>query len=266
MHCQPCQQSPTRARADSPAPGMSNQPGRQTVRKADHAGSQTASHAPVTTRWHISVDDNLPSTGRILKIMNAATVPTAPDGQPILTFATQDAFKEWLGAEYERPDGIWLRLAKKGSDLQTLTYADAVEVALCFGWIDSQARGYDDESRLQRFTRRRARSPWSQVNRAKVERLIEEGRMQPAGQAEIDRAKTDGRWERAYEPPSTATVPDDLRAALNAAPAASAAFDNLTSRHRFSVLYRIQDAKRPETRARRIEKYVGMLAEGKPIS
>ncbi len=153
-------------------------------------------------------------------------------------------------------------MAKKASGIPSVTHAEALDVALCYGWIDGQRNSFDDRWFLQRFTPRRARSNWSKVNCAKVERLIEEGRMQAAGLAEVERARADGRWDAAYDAPSTATVPDDLQRALDDNPAAAACFATLNSQNRYAILYRIQDAKKPETRARRIEKFVAMLNEG----
>ena len=144
-----------------------------------------------------------------------------------------------------------------------MTYAELVESALCFGWIDGQVRRIDDDFHMQRFTPRRARSTWSKVNRQKVAKLIEEGRMRPAGLAEVERAKADGRWDAAYDSPSTATVPDDLAAALAAEPAAQQAFDGLDGRNRYAVLHRVATAATPQTRARRIAALVTMLAEGR---
>jgi uncharacterized protein YdeI (YjbR/CyaY-like superfamily) len=138
-------------------------------------------------------------------------------------------------------------------------------VALCYGWIDGQKAKGDDQHWLQRFTPRRSRSRWSKVNRDHVARLVDQGRMRPAGLAEVERAKADGRWEAAYDGPRTSSVPDDLAAALAANPAAATFFETLDRQNRFAVLYRVQDAKRPETRARRIEQYVAMLAEGKKL-
>jgi uncharacterized protein YdeI (YjbR/CyaY-like superfamily) len=142
-----------------------------------------------------------------------------------------------------------------------VSYAEAVEVALCFGWIDGQANRLDDDHWLQRFTPRRPRSKWSKINRDRAERLIERGEMSPAGLREVERAKADGRWEAAYDAPSTATIPDDLQRALDANDRAREFFETLNRTNRYAILYRIQDAKKPETRARRIEKYVAMLAE-----
>jgi uncharacterized protein YdeI (YjbR/CyaY-like superfamily) len=185
--------------------------------------------------------------------------------QPVLSFASQDAFRAWMAAEHATSDGIWLKFAKKDSGITSVVYAEALDVALCFGWIDGQARKLDEEHYLQRWTPRRKRSPWSQRNRDKAEALIASGAMQPAGLAEIERAKGDGRWERAYAGPRTATVPDDLQAALDADPQAAAFFETLSGVNRYAILYRVQDAKRPETRARRIAKFVAMLAAGETL-
>jgi uncharacterized protein YdeI (YjbR/CyaY-like superfamily) len=176
------------------------------------------------------------------------------------------AWRAWLEEHHGDVDGVWLVVAKKGTtDPTRLTMTEALDEALCHGWIDGQRKGRDEATFLQRFTPRRAQSPWSAKNVGNVARLIEEGRMHPAGQAEIDRAKADGRWDNAYAGQATATVPDDLAQALAASPEAAAMFDVLTSQNRFSVLFRIGQAKRPETRARRIEKFVDMLARGETI-
>jgi uncharacterized protein YdeI (YjbR/CyaY-like superfamily) len=184
---------------------------------------------------------------------------------PVVAFESQDAWEAWLAEQHATSPGVWLKLTKKGSGIPSVTYPEAVEVALCFGWIDGQAKSLDDRYHLQRFTPRAARSKWSKINREKVQRLIDEGRMQPAGLREIERAKADGRWEAAYDAPSSATIPDDLQQALDENDAARAFFATLDSRNRYAVLYRIQDAKKPETRARRIAQFVAMLAEGKKI-
>jgi uncharacterized protein YdeI (YjbR/CyaY-like superfamily) len=189
---------------------------------------------------------------------------SAPD-QPTLAFASQDEFRAWLEAEHASSDGIWIKYAKKGSGIPSITYAQALDVALCFGWIDGQTKKLDDDFYLQRWTPRRARSPWSRRNVDKVAALIEAGLMQPAGYAEIERAKADGRWDRAYAGPKKATVPEDLQAALDANPKAAAFFATLTSQNRYAILYRLQDAKRPETRQRRLEKFVGMLERGETL-
>lgn len=182
--------------------------------------------------------------------------------QPILAFPSQEAFEKWLSKEHSKSDGIWIKIAKKASGIESVTYPEAVEVALCYGWIDGQMRSLDDDYYVQRFTPRRARSKWSKINVGKVEQLIADGKMKPPGMTEIERAKEDGRWAAAYDSPSTAKVPPDLSKALKANPAAKGPFEKLTSSQRYLILYQIQDAKRPETRARRIDKYVQMLARG----
>jgi uncharacterized protein YdeI (YjbR/CyaY-like superfamily) len=184
---------------------------------------------------------------------------------PVLAFESPAAWEEWLAREHASQNGIWVKIAKKATGIPTVTHAEAIDVALCYGWIDGQRKPFDDQWFLQRFTPRRARSRWSKINRDKVERLIAEGRMQPAGRREIDRAKADGRWDAAYDAPSTATLPDDLQQAFDANPAAAAFFATLNSQNRFAILYRVQDAKRSDTRARRIETFVAMLAEGKKL-
>nr|WP_234375017.1 MULTISPECIES: YdeI/OmpD-associated family protein [unclassified Streptomyces] len=183
----------------------------------------------------------------------------------IVAFESAEAFEAWLGENHAVSPGIWLKLRKKSPGVVALDYAQALDVALCYGWIDGQKAGLDDQWWLQRFTPRTARSKWSKVNRDKVAALIEQGRMQPAGQAEIDRAKADGRWDAAYDSSRTATVPDDLAAALAAEPAAAEFFEALDRQNRYAILYRVQDAKKPETRARRIEKFVAMLAKGEKL-
>jgi len=186
----------------------------------------------------------------------------APDDLPVLAFATADEFERWLEREHESSAGVWLRFPKKGTGVASLTYEEAVLAALCFGWIDGQARSLDETAWLQRYTPRRRRSVWSQINTQRVARLVEEGRMRPAGLAEVERAKADGRWDAAYAPPSTATVPPDLEAALAASPAAAEAFAGLDSQNRYAILHRLVTAKKPETRARRIETFVAMLEKG----
>src|SRR5687767_4900287 len=186
-------------------------------------------------------------------------------GLPVRAFPDQQQWEDWLAANHDSSTGLWLKLAKKASAIKTVSYAEAVEVALCQGWIDGQVLPYDESFWLQRFTPRGRRSKWSQINCARAERLIEAGRMQPAGRAAIEAARQDGRWENSYAPPSTATVPPDLQAALDANPAAADFFATLSKTNRFAVLYRIQDAKRPETRARRIQQYVEMLARQEKI-
>jgi uncharacterized protein YdeI (YjbR/CyaY-like superfamily) len=186
--------------------------------------------------------------------------------QPVLFFATPVELEAWIDEHGEESDGIWLKFAKKDSGIESVVYAEAVEIALSHGWIDGQAKRLDDHHYLQRFTPRRPRSKWSRINREKAERLIAEGRMRAGGLREIERAKEDGRWDDAYDSPSTATVPDDFQAALDAEPAAAEFFASLGSTKRYSFLYRITDAKRPETRAKRIAEYVELLARGETLS
>ena len=186
-------------------------------------------------------------------------VETGKDGKPILFFASQDEWEAWLDAEHAGSDGVWLKFAKKGSGVETVVYAEALEVALCYGWIDSQVKTLDERFYLQKFTPRRAKSKWSRINRDKIEELTKQGRMKPAGLEQVELAKADGRWEAAYAPPSSMEVPDDLRAALDASPKAAEFWAGLNKSNRFAILYQLQDAKKPETRARRLEKFVGML-------
>ena len=183
----------------------------------------------------------------------------------IVAFDSADAFEAWLADRHATSAGIWLKLRKKGAGVVALDYSQALDVALCYGWIDGQKRTFDDQHWLQRFTPRRPASRWSTINRDRVGVLIEQGRMRPAGLAEVERAKADGRWQAAYDGVRASTVPDDLAAALAADPAAAQFFEALDRQNRFAILYRIQDAKKPETRARRIETFVAMLAEGKKL-
>jgi uncharacterized protein YdeI (YjbR/CyaY-like superfamily) len=176
------------------------------------------------------------------------------------------AWREWLGRNHADRAGVMLVLAKKGTTSPTsLTYDQALEEAICFGWIDGQVRRRDERTYFQRFTPRRARSRWSKRNTTLAERLISEGRMQASGIAEVERAKADGRWEAAYAGPATARVPDDLAAALAAEPKAMTMFRRLTSQNRYAILHRIEAVKRPETRARKIAEFVAMLARGETV-
>jgi uncharacterized protein YdeI (YjbR/CyaY-like superfamily) len=182
---------------------------------------------------------------------------------PVKLFASQAAWERWLARNHERQDGLWLKLAKKDSGVKSVTYAEALRVALAYGWIDGQVKRFDERFYLQRFTPRRARSKWSKINRAAVEKMIAAGEMKPAGLREVERAKADGRWDAAYDSPSAVSVPDDLQRELDRNPRALEAFGALNSTNRYAILYGVQDAKKPETRARRIAKFVAMLNEGK---
>ncbi len=184
---------------------------------------------------------------------------------PIIPFASRDAWEAWLQEQHATSDGLWLKIAKKGSGIETVSYAEALEVALCHGWIDGQKASFDNRYWLQRFTPRRPRSKWSKVNRQKATELIERGEMKPGGLREVERAKADGRWDAAYDAQSTAQVPEDLRRELEKNKTAREFFETLNSANRYAILYQIQDAKRPETRARRIGKYVAMLGEHEKI-
>lgn len=186
-------------------------------------------------------------------------------GLPILAFASQDAWQQWLAKHGAASPGIWLRFAKKTSGVASVSKAEAIESALAFGWIDGQLNPFDEQSWLVRFTPRGPRSRWSQINVATATKLLAAKRMTPAGLAEVDKAKADGRWDGAYAPQSKAEIPDDLQAALDADPAAKAFFATLTGANRFAVLYRVHDAKTQKTRAARIEKFVAMLARGETL-
>ncbi|NLX10001.1 MAG: hypothetical protein GXY36_10130 [Chloroflexi bacterium] len=184
---------------------------------------------------------------------------------PVIGFESAEAWTQWLEENHAEVPGVWVKLAKKGSRHTTVSYEDAVKVALCFGWIDGQKRKLDDDYSIQRFTPRRRRSPWSRINRDRAEALIAQGLMRPAGLAEIERAKADGRWDAAYEPPSTATVPDDFQAALDQHPDAQAFFEQLNKTNRFAMIYRITTAKKPETRQKRIAQFIAMLKAGEKL-
>jgi uncharacterized protein YdeI (YjbR/CyaY-like superfamily) len=192
-------------------------------------------------------------------------VATGKDGKPILSFASPEEWEAWLEQEHATSDGVWIKFAKKGSGVASVVYAEAVEAGLCYGWIDSQALSLDERFYLQKFTPRRARSKWSRVNRDKVEELTRQGRMRPAGLAEVERAKGDGRWEAAYSSPASATVPDDLQRALDANPTAAEFFATLNKSNRFAIVYQLEDAKKPETRTRRLQKFVAMLERGEKL-
>jgi uncharacterized protein YdeI (YjbR/CyaY-like superfamily) len=191
----------------------------------------------------------------------AATIGSVtPDDLPVLAFADQAALEDWLSAEHERAPGIYVRLAKKGSGVPSVTYPELVESVLCFGWIDGIVRGLDERFYLQRITPRRARSIWSQKNVTTVAALSAAGRMRPAGLTAVAAAQADGRWERAYPGSAQMTVPDDLAAALAAQPSAEAAFAALGAGDRFAVVFQVHTAATPATRARRIAAQVAKLA------
>ena len=186
-------------------------------------------------------------------------------GLPVLTFVDQAAWDAWLATEGRAAPGLWVKFAKPSAGAPSVTKAQAIEAALRHGWIDGQLDKFDADWWLTRFTPRGAKSRWSQINRATAERLIAEGRMASTGLAEVERARADGRWDAAYAPQAKAEVPPDLQVALDAAPEARRFFETLRGANRYAVLYRIQDAKTPTTRAARIEKFVAMLARGETL-
>jgi uncharacterized protein YdeI (YjbR/CyaY-like superfamily) len=187
------------------------------------------------------------------------------DALPVMSFESTDAWDAWLAAHHADSPGLWLKIAKKGTAGTTISYSEALDVALCHGWIDGQKGRHDDEYWLQRFTPRKPGSNWSKINTERAAALIASGRMRPAGLREVERARADGRWEQAYESQSRVTVPEDLARALAANERARAFFATLDSANRYAILYRIGTAKKPETRAKRIDTFVTMLSEHKKI-
>jgi uncharacterized protein YdeI (YjbR/CyaY-like superfamily) len=183
----------------------------------------------------------------------------ANDSLPRILFASAAEWERWLEEHSATCAGVWVKIAKKGSGIESVRYPEVLDCALCFGWIDGRREALDERHFLQRFTPRRPRSRWSRNNRDRAERLIADGRMRATGLAEVERAMADGRWEAAYESQRSIAVPADLQRELDARPEARAFFAGLSSQNRYAILYRLQDAKRPETRARRLEKFVAML-------
>jgi len=181
---------------------------------------------------------------------------------PIILFENPQAWADWLEAQHATVGGVWLKLAKKDTGIPSITYAEALEMALCYGWIDGQKKGLDERFWLQKFTPRRAKSIWSKINREKAEALIANGAMKPSGLREVEGAKLDGRWESAYDSQSNAVLPADFQAALDQSPSAQAFFTTLNSANRYAFLFRIQTAKKAETRERNIRKFIGMLERG----
>jgi uncharacterized protein YdeI (YjbR/CyaY-like superfamily) len=189
----------------------------------------------------------------------------AGDRLPAVSFASSQEWEEWLEKHHTTSSGVWIKIAKKDAGIESVRYPEVLESALCFGWIDGRREALDGSYFLQRFTPRQPRSKWSRINREKAERLTAARRMRPAGLAEVGRAKADGRWEAAYESQKRIAVPDDLERELDARPEAKAFFAQLSSQNRYAILYRLQDAKRPETRARRLATFVEMLNAGETI-
>ena len=195
--------------------------------------------------------------------MMSRRLPAEFEGLSVLYLASPKEWKRWLHRHHAKSAGVWLQFFKKGTNIASLDHGTALDEALCYGWIDSQARRWDDRSYLQKFSPRRPRSNWSKINREHIERLTREKRMQPAGLLEVERAKADGRWDAAYDSPKNATIPPDFKKALARNRKAQAFFATLNRQNVFAICFRLQTAKKPETRARRIEKFVAMLAEEK---
>lgn len=187
------------------------------------------------------------------------------DDLPVLLFASKGELEDWLEENHHDSTGFWLKIGKKGSGVKSVSYGEALELFLCFGWIDSQKRGLDGSFFLQRFTPRRPRGKWSQINRAKAEELIAAGAMRSAGLAEVEAAKADGRWDAAYAGQRAATVPDDFGKELERNEAAAKFFATLDGANRYAILYRLQEAKKPETRRKRLRKFIAMLERGEKI-
>lgn len=197
--------------------------------------------------------------------MPIAKKPTTELDLPVKLFKTPAAWEKWLASNHTKSAGIWMQIAKKASGLSSATYQEALDVALCYGWIDGQKRPFDERTWLQRFTPRGPRSIWSKINTGKAETLIKTGRMRPAGLAAIELAKASGRWESAYQPWSNPDVPPELQAALDASPNAKAFFETLRGANRYGVIFRVQTAKKPETRAKRIADFIARLEKGETL-
>lgn len=182
--------------------------------------------------------------------------------QPIIEFKTAESFETWLEKHHDNSNGIWLKLFKKNSGEKTISYAEALDIALCYGWIDGQKKAFDEKAYLQKFCARREKSVWSKINTGHVERLTNEGRMKPSGLNAVEKAKADGRWEKAYEPSSKMTIPEDFLKALSKNKAAEAFFKGLNKTNLFAIGFRLQTAKKQETREKRIKEIIEKLAQG----
>ena len=191
--------------------------------------------------------------------------PKKPLDLPVKPFKTPAAWEKWLAVNHAKSVGIWMQIAKKASGIPTVSYQEALDVALCYGWIDGQKRPFDDRTWLQRFTPRGPKSVWSKINTEKTAVLIASGRMQPPGLAAIEAAKASGRWESAYQPWSNPDVPPELAAALDASPNAKRFFETLRGRNRYGIIYRVQTAKKPETKAKRIADFIARLERGETL-
>jgi uncharacterized protein YdeI (YjbR/CyaY-like superfamily) len=190
---------------------------------------------------------------------------TDPLELSVLPFESKKKWANWLARQHDKSAGVWLKLAKKEAGIPSVTYEEALDVALCYGWIDGQKKGFDDKYWLQKFTPRGPKSIWSKINTEKVERLIASGEMQPAGLKAVEAAKQDGRWDAAYEGQKKISVPEDFQAALEKNKRAKTFFATLNSVNRYAILFRVHNAKKPETRARRIQQFVEMLERGEKI-
>lgn len=184
---------------------------------------------------------------------------------PVRAFRTQQDFEQWLEKNHHRPEGVWIRFAKKASGIKSIAHPEALESALCFGWIDALRRPETDTTYLQRFVPRRPKSLWSQINRAKAVSLIESGRMRPSGHAEVERAKQDGRWDAAYPSPANATVPPEFERALEENPKAKAFFETISRVNRYAIVWRLATAKTPEKREQLSRKFLDMLEKGETL-
>lgn len=191
-------------------------------------------------------------------------MPTSSD-LPVLAFASQSKWADWLAKNHDTSDGLWMKVAKKNSGIPSVTIVEALDMALCYGWIDGQRGSFDDKYYLQKYTPRRPKSTWSKINVEKVKRLIASGQMQPAGLKAIEVAKADGRWEKAYDGQRTMTVPKDFQAALNKNKKAKAFFETLNSVNRYAILFRIHNVKKEETRTRKIKQFIEMLEKNEKI-
>ncbi len=189
----------------------------------------------------------------------------SPDGSPVISFETSGKWESWLAKNHGKLDGLWLKIFKKGSGRKTVTYAQALDAALCYGWIDGRKNGYDEKAWLQKFTPRRSKSPWSKINTRHAERLIKAGRMKGPGLKAVEEAKKDGRWKAAYDSPGASSVSEDFLKALAGNKKAGEFFKTLNKANTYAIAYRLQTAKKPETREKRIAVFLGMLAKGKKL-
>lgn len=196
---------------------------------------------------------------------NSSKMTSSADEKPVVAFARKKAWANWLNKNHGASGGVWLRLAKKASGIESVSYNEAVDVALCYGWIDGQSKSVDEKYWLQKFTPRGKRSIWSKRNRERVDALIVNGEMQSAGLAEVERAKRDGRWDAAYDSPRCITVPSDLQAELDRNREAKSFFETLDSQNRYAILFRVHTARKTETRAKRIQQFVQMLARQEKV-